>query len=122
MTQKILFILSLFLLVACNGRLNQGGAIELISTEPAPFRSEEITFQIVQTKVLNQQCLMCHSKVGGNKGDINLETYEKVFENLKSIRREVISRDMPDKPANPLTEAQIDLIIRWIDAGAPEKK
>lgn len=128
--KKLFILVSLVALSSCNGRISEGGAIELTPSSPsptqapvpapapAPLRSEDITFQMVQNQVLNQSCLMCHSKAAGNLGGINLETYQSVFPVRANIRDEVVTKGMPLAPAHPLTDAQAELIVRWIDAGA----
>src|SRR5665213_1654773 len=36
-------------------------------------------FSMIQTKVLQPYCVMCHSAAGGNAGGVNLENYTNVI-------------------------------------------
>lgn len=122
----ILMLTGLIIISSCGGPIRDGGAIELTPSGPpaeiieSPLRAEEITFALVQSKVISGRCLNCHSKERGNRGDINLETYENVFANRESMRDDIANNDMPKKSASQLTEAQKDFILRWIDGGAYE--
>ena len=79
---------------------------------------EQITYKLVHESVLQNACLRCHSAAGGNRGGINLESYQNVFKNSHQIRIEVAGATMP--PSDKLTAEQIKLVTDWIDAGASE--
>lgn len=92
-------------------------------TEPPPVVVQPIYFSEVLEKVIAPNCLKCHSEKGGNKGDINLETYQNVVENRFDIKADIEDGSMPPKPPKgiPLTEEQKSLILNWISQGFPEK-
>ena len=81
--------------------------------------SEELSYQNILATVLIPKCLKCHSEKGGNRGDLNLESYQNVFNNRDEIRNQIVLGKMPKK-STPMTEKQIALIVSWIDAGANE--
>ncbi len=80
----------------------------------------EMSYKNVLNQVLQAKCLNCHSEKGGNRGHLNLETYQSVFNNREQIREEVITKKMPKKSQAPLTDEQIKLIVDWIDARTKE--
>lgn len=85
----------------------------------APARSvelSEVSYQEVNDEVLGPRCIPCH----GNSGGINLESYQKVIDNLAAVERAaLIDRTMPKYGA--LTATEYSLLAAWIRAGAPEK-
>lgn len=85
---------------------------------PAP--APAITFTKIQSLVLKTNCLECHSEIGGNRGDVNLETYRNVFESRIEIKDEIESGRMPTKKGTPLTTEQKNLILLWLASGSPE--
>jgi uncharacterized membrane protein len=88
--------------------------------EVEPIQADLLSYKIVMEKVLLKNCVGCHSETGRNRGKVNLETYEKVFQNKAAVRAEVFNKSMPPKPprGNVLTEAQIKMVLDWIDNGA----
>lgn len=87
---------------------------------PTALADAEVDFKIVYEQVIGPRCTKCHSDAGGNKGRINLETYQNVFENKDAVRDEVAGLTMPPRKAGPLTDAQVKMLVDWIDAGALE--
>jgi hypothetical protein len=87
------------------------------------------TFAKHVAPILQEKCEVCHRP--GNIGPMSLITYEEVRPWVRSIKSRVINREMPpwhlDKGVGiqkfvndrSLSDAQIDTIVRWIDAGAP---
>jgi hypothetical protein len=87
------------------------------------------TFTRDVAPIFQERCEVCHRP--GNIGPMSLVTYEDVRPWLRSIKARVVGREMPpwhvDKTVGiqkfindrSLTDAQIDTIVRWIDAGAP---
>jgi hypothetical protein len=93
------------------------------SAEPSPFFRNQIA------PLLRARCLRCH---GGEhpKGDLDLTTRKNVLEGgaggavLKpgqatASRLYVYVRDRKMPPKKPLAAAEVELLRRWIDAGAP---
>ena len=117
---KIIFLL--LLLAGCSLRksdpmnLDGGAAVE----DTTLFQTDKLDYKIIREQILQKHCLSCHSEKGGNKGDVNLETYETVFENRIQVRAEVFAGSMPPEraPNLKLSKAQSTAVIDWIDAGA----
>jgi uncharacterized membrane protein len=88
-----------------------------------PKEVQPVYFKDVFEKVIKTNCLKCHSEAGGNKGDVNLETYASVFENRFEIKQDIETDQMPPKPprGSVLTGEQKKLIISWLEQGALEK-
>jgi mono/diheme cytochrome c family protein len=88
----------------------------------------EPTFAKDVAPILYNSCVSCHRP--GEVAPMSLMTYDDVRPWAKSIRRKVMSREMPPWGADPhfgtfkddrsLSAAQIDTIARWVDAGAPK--
>jgi len=85
--------------------------------------------------IFNERCVMCHSSVFGAGLGLRLDSYQgavagstkgPVFVPGDASRSELIRRlrgeSTPRMPflSVPLTQDQIDLIVRWIDAGLPD--
>ena len=81
---------------------------------------DKIDFQLVNTKVITPRCVGCHSDKGGNKGDVNLETYDNIYSQIDTIKDEVESGSMPRPKNKPLTDFQKKLFLTWIEKGAPK--
>jgi uncharacterized membrane protein len=117
------FILLVFL-SGCNYHSNKDVPGQMAQQEPSnpgqPTDPEEkIKFQTVYEKVFSKNCTFCHSSSTGNAAGVNLETYPQVIKNISEIRQQVLSGRMP--LAGPaLTSDQMNLLIQWIDSGAPE--
>ena len=89
----------------------------------------QVTFARDVAPLFQQKCEVCHRP--GNIGPMPLTSYEEVRPWVRSIRARVASREMPpwhlDKTVGiqrfindvSLSDAQIDTIVGWIDAGAP---
>ena len=91
---------------------------------PAPMPTPEPVacapdFAEVYSQIIEPKCTGCHSS-GGGAGGIELDKYELVFANRLQVREAVSERFMP--PRRPLEDPQIELLVDWVDAGAPEKK
>lgn len=84
---------------------------------------DQIDYAVVTKYVLQTNCTKCHSDKGGNKGKVNLETYENVFKNRDEVFNQIMSGEMPPPPPKgiALTDEQAKLILKWIELGAPEK-
>jgi hypothetical protein len=76
--------------------------------------------------VISDKCLRCHREGGDLDAPFDLDSYDEVAERVMAVARVVRNRSMPlmDRdlvPAvEPLTEAERDLLLEWLDAGAPE--
>src|SRR3989338_6419887 len=105
-------------LIACNSyesKIHRG--------DDGPLNAAAINYQFVNAKVIEPHCIRCHDLVGGNKGEVNLETYEDVIANLATIEETVfIDESMPPQRAGgPLAAYEKSILRMWIDAGAPRE-
>ena len=115
----VLSLCGLFLIQGCNYSHvkgtpdgGAGGQAKILS---------EVSFDYagISQVILAPKCVSCHSAAGGNKGNLNLETYEQFRLNQNKIYfRTIEKRDMPP---TPLTSAEFDLMKSWLEAGAPLK-
>jgi uncharacterized membrane protein len=85
---------------------------------PVPSEPEMLNYQLVDQQVLRPRCIGCHSEAGGNRGGINLESFENVFKEKGFIKDAVVSGVMP--PRRPLSDEQKRVLLNWIDQGAPK--
>jgi hypothetical protein len=97
---------------------------------PARSRSSHaaVTFNNQVVRIFQNRCQTCHRP--GDVAPFPLVTYQDARVQARRIKTEVQARRMPPwKPVpghgefldeNRLTEQEIDLITRWVDAGAPE--
>lgn len=94
----------------------------LSAQAPAP------TFNADVAPIIFDKCASCHR--AGAVGAMALTSYREVRPWARSIKARVTKREMPPWSAdarfgeflndNSLTQAQVDLIARWVDAGSPE--
>lgn len=89
-----------------------------------------VTFSKDVAPILQQRCQRCHRP--GEIAPMSLMTYQQVRPWARSIKTRVSSREMPpwhvdktvgiqsfkDDPS--LTDAEIETIVKWVDAGAPQ--
>src|SRR5688572_1776302 len=92
-------------------------------------KAETVTFAKDVAPILQQKCQNCHRP--GSIAPMSLVTYEDARRFAPRIRARVAARVMPpwhiDKTVGiqafqndrSLTEAQIDTIVKWVDAGTP---
>jgi hypothetical protein len=101
---------------------------------PAPGNAQSpggnVTFNKDVAPILQEKCQVCHRE--GQMGPMSLVSYQDVRPWVRSIRNKVSTRMMPpwhlDKTVGiqkfkndiSLSDDQIDTIVRWIDAGAPQ--
>ncbi len=113
--KRVLFVLSL------TGTLLPSFAAEVSGTPP--------TFAKDVAPILQEKCQSCHRV--GSMAPMSLVTYEEARPWAKSIKQRVVTRNMPpwhlDKTVGiqkfqndmSLSDEQINVIARWVDAGAP---
>ena len=78
--------------------------------------------------ILYEKCAMCHR--AGEVAPMSLMSYNEVRPWARAIKAKIVSRTMPPWYAEGepgkwqndrrLTQAQIDKIVAWVDAGAPQ--
>ena len=91
-----------------------------------------VTFTRDVAPILQDKCQQCHQP--NSIAPMSLITYEDARPWARSMKQRVITRQMPPwhidmsvgvhefKNDMSLTDAQIDTIVRWVDAGAPGLK
>jgi hypothetical protein len=89
-----------------------------------------ITFTKDIAPIFQEKCEACHR--ADSIAPMSLITYDEARPWAKAIRERVITRQMPPwhldttvgiqkfKNDRSLTDAQIDTIVKWVDAGAPK--
>ncbi len=102
----------------------------LLSAAESGRAQAPATFTKDIAPILQQNCQSCHRP--GQIGPMSLLTYQEARPWARSIKQQVVERNMPPwfidrhigiqkfKNDISLTEAQIATISRWVDAGAPE--
>jgi hypothetical protein len=86
------------------------------------------TFNRDVAPILRAKCAICHR--AGEMAPMSLVTYEETRPWARAIKTRVAAREMPPWPADPrhgrfrneqtLTDAQIETLVAWVDAGAPQ--
>jgi hypothetical protein len=89
--------------------------------------AQQITWADQVAPLLYEKCVSCHRP--GQVAPMSLLSYQEARPWAKSIRAAVATRTMPPWFANPehgtfvedprLTDAEIEMITRWVAAGAP---
>ena len=111
----VILIVALFAVAAVVARRNEAAAV---------------TFTKDVAPIIFNKCANCHRP--GEVAPMPLTSYKEVRPWSKAIREEVIEREMPPWFADPhdstlkfsndrrLSQAEIDTIVAWVDAGAPK--
>lgn len=100
------------------------------AAQGAAVQSATPTFSKDIAPILQRSCQSCHRQ--GEIAPMPLTTYQEARPWARSIKNRVVARDMPpfhvdrtigiqkfkDDPS--LSDAEIALIARWVDAGAPQ--
>lgn len=91
----------------------------------APFSN--VTYYKDVLPIMQKNCQSCHRP--GEIGPVSFLTYENTRVWAKSIKEAVVAKKMPPYFADPrfshftnehrLTEADIQTLAAWVDAGAP---
>ncbi len=88
----------------------------------------QVTFTKDVAPILYKHCTECHRQ--GEIAPMSLISYAEARPWAKAIRERVLDRSMPPWSADPavghwandprLSQAEIDLIVQWVGAGAPK--
>jgi mono/diheme cytochrome c family protein len=101
-------------------------AVTIVDAHPA---EEDVTYTKQIAPLLQRKCQVCHQP--GSIAPMSLLTYDDAKQYLDIIKQRVQAREMPPwhidktigiqefKNDRSLTEAEIAMIVHWIDAGAP---
>jgi hypothetical protein len=100
--------------------------VAVVSHEPV---TTNVRFNKEIVRIINAKCVVCHS-AGGIKSDIPLSTYEEARPWAKAIKEEVLEKRMPPYQAVKgfgsfhtdygLSQRETDLIVSWVEGGAPK--
>src|SRR5579864_7113547 len=90
--------------------------------------AKDVTFHKDIEPILQARCQTCHRP--GEAAPMSLLSYNDARPWARSIREAVLTKKMPPWFADPevghfkndrtLPQAEVDALVRWIDAGAPE--
>ena len=84
-------------------------------------QSPSVDFQTVKAAVFEQNCVKCHGPTLAKAG-VRVDDYALALANVAAIRAQITAGTMP--PPAPrgsvLTPEQVNLVVAWIDSGAPE--
>jgi hypothetical protein len=115
-------------LAALFGVLLVVGAARTAPGQEPPRQVLTPTFSEHVAPIVYAKCVQCHRP--GEVAPMSLINYQDVQPWAASIRRQLVEQTMPpfhshsrygllvDTPR--LLQAEIDTIVRWVDAGAPE--
>jgi hypothetical protein len=107
------------------------GLLGTLAVSPAAGQSRDpVTFSKDIAPIFQEKCQACHQP--DSIAPMSLITFQEARPWARSIRERVATRQMPPwhidrgigvqrfKNDMSLTDAQIDTIVRWVDAGAPQ--
>ena len=112
-----------------NGRIGALTTAFILFGAVSASAQTEVTFTRDVESILQRSCQGCHRP--GQMGPMSLVTYEDVRPWARAVREKVVERVMPpwhlDKTVGirqfendtSLSDAEIDIVARWVDAGAP---
>lgn len=99
-----------------------------VAALPAGTADDPPTFAKDVAPILYEKCVGCHRP--GEVAPMSLITYAEARPWAKAIRARVVRREMPPWHADPrygtfrndptLAQREIDIIAKWVDAGAPK--
>ena len=114
-----------------NGRIGALTTAFILFGAVSASAQTEVTFTRDVESILQRSCQGCHRP--GQMGPMSLVTYEDVRPWARAVREKVVERVMPpwhlDKTVGirqfendtSLSDAEIDIVARWVDAGAPRE-
>lgn len=83
---------------------------------PSPEESVKIVYQEINARIIEPQCLRCHS-ASRPRGGVILDSYESLTANLGRVQDAINGDIMP--PSGPLNEELKVLFSEWVRSGAP---
>src|SRR4051812_47789210 len=110
------------------GRFLLGGLALGTAAMAATSSTASITFNKEVIRIMQEKCQDCHRP--GEAVPMSLMNYQEARPWAKSIRQAVLTKKMPPWFADShfgrfsndrsLSQEQIDTLVAWVDAGAPE--
>lgn len=115
--RNIFLVLNFALLLSCNYTKVKGGSSDANSAYQLPVGTlAELSYGVIQEKVFLPKCVTCH----GTSGQIRLETYSDILQNLALIKKTVFDeKSMPKR--GTLTDEELSYLWSWMNMGAPEQ-
>jgi len=107
-----------------------GAVLAMSAPSVAADTTRQVTFSKDVAPILQEKCQQCHQP--NSIAPMSLITFQDTRPWARSMKQRVMTRQMPPWHIDPsvgvhdfkndmsLTNAQIDTIVRWVDAGAPE--
>lgn len=83
-------------------------------SDPPVDTCDLVDFNTVNIKVFQAKCTTCHD----DTMSVDLQSYSKIQNHLAEVKWMVMNDKMP--PKKPLDKDLKDLVLKWIDQGAPE--
>src|SRR5439155_12204372 len=124
-TQEEIHPMRVTVLLAAAGIL----ALSIVGrAQDPPAATSQVTFTKDVAPILQQKCQVCHRP--GSIAPMSLLTYEDARPWARAIKTQVSRRAMPPwfvdknvgiqrfKDDRSLSDAEIDTIVKWVDAGA----
>lgn len=116
--QILIAVSTCLILAACaDGDHNTNDNNNSSGTDPIGSTTS-LTYANVNARVFQPRCFRCHAGAATDAEGIQLDSYEKVLARIDDVRFEISGRHMP--PDISIPQAEIDLVVNWIDAGAPQ--
>src|ERR1051325_2908126 len=116
-----LSLLFVVLAIAC-------GFVLLNSAKVSGDTKTSLTYSKHIAPIFMKNCMSCHRQ--GEIAPMALTSYKEIRPWARSIREKIITKEMPPWHADPahgkwandrrMAQSDIDTIVKWIDAGAPE--
>lgn len=113
----------------CSPSDNTGGAggdgggdevppvVETTLTQVPP--DADINYTLISSRILQPNCVGCHSDAGNNRGGVNLETYFNVREEIEDALKEIQRGRMPPRSRPPLSDVEVETLRQWVSLGKP---
>ena len=102
--------------------------LHLAAVNMVGLSQEVVTFSEDVAPIIFEKCVGCHRP--NEAAPMSLRSYQEVRPWARGIRDKVVSREMPPWFANPLhgsfkndqslTDDEINTVVSWVDAGAPQ--
>src|SRR5213594_2732698 len=115
---------------AAAGVLTLGSLLAISASAVAADAARPVTFSKDVAPIFQAKCQECHQP--GSIAPMSLITFQEARPWARSIKERVATRQMPPWHIDPsvgvqkfkndmsLSDDQVDTIVRWVDAGAPQ--
>jgi hypothetical protein len=103
-------------------------AVAICVVAPAATTSSQVTFSKDVAPILQNNCQGCHRP--GEAAPFSLLTYQEARPWAKAMKAAVLTKKMPPwfadssvghfKNDRTMSQKEVDTLVKWVDAGAPE--